>query len=607
MKKLLLVLFFTAMGMFEGHSQALVQTYIDRCTGQVSVFTVPMNGQTVVAFYNRSRTFTSQDFQDGTLQAWLEETYLWWISLSPCSSTTTGAQATQQTTQQTTQQATQAATNAASTAAANTTTNVPSTPVSPPPTTQTSQPTTTAPDTSSTNTAAQNTSVSGGNTTSQGNNTSTSAGSTSSQGSNQSNTSSNNSSSGTENTSTEATTEASTTESSNTESGSSGNEGSTTEETTTESTQESSSESTTEESSTEEVSTEESSTEESTTEESTEETSTEESTEESSSEESTEESSEESSEESTEEESTDEQSEEESTEEESSEESEESESEESEEESDESSEEESEEEDTEEESESDEEEDSEEEESEEESSNEDEEEDDKKKKKKRNLAPPIVTANAMAQQMPTGEYQQAVTLGISQSSLMGTETYGLNLMVYDNLQQFMLNANYSKVNINKEGRVNRVYSASLGAMKMFTTYMGMMNHSWTFLGEKGSVAGVAFGTSVTLLDINSINGQLYLDTSLLGLSLTGFYTKPIQYSPKLTISPMVAVSSPFLQYEMYQRETFWNKDVMVIAGTSFTYKLTQRFGLNFGANIIESTAENFPTMKTFTIGGRLSF
>ena len=607
MKKLLLVLFFTAMGMFEGHSQALVQTYIDRCTGQVSVFTVPMNGQTVVAFYNRSRTFTSQDFQDGTLQAWLEETYLWWISLSPCSSTTTGAQATQQTTQQTTQQATQAATNAASTAAANTTTNVPSTPVSTPPTTQTSQPTTTAPDTSSTNTAAQNTSVSGGNTTSQGNNTSTSAGSTSSQGSNQSNTNSNNSSSGTENTSTEATTEASSTETSNTESGSSGNEGSTTEETTTESTQESSSESTTEESSTEEVSTEESSTEESTTEESTEETSTEESTEESSSEESTEESSEESSEESTEEESTDEQSEEESTEEESSEESEESESEESEEESDESSEEESEEEDTEEESESDEEEDSEEEESEEESSNEDEEEDDEKKKKKRNLAPPIVTANAMAQQMPTGEYQQAVTLGISQSSLMGTETYGLNLMVYDNLQQFMLNANYSKVNINKEGRVNRVYSASLGAMKMFTTYMGMMNHSWTFLGEKGSVAGVAFGTSVTLLDINSLNGQLYLDTSLLGLSLTGFYTEPIQYSPKLTISPMVAVSSPFLQYEMYQRETFWNKDVMVIAGTSFTYKLTQRFGLNFGANIIESTAENFPTMKTFTIGGRLSF
>ena len=87
MKKLLLVLLFTAMGMFEGHSQALVQTYVDRCTGQVSVFTVPMNGQTVVAFYNKSRTFTAAQFQNGELQSWLEETWLWWNALSPCSTT----------------------------------------------------------------------------------------------------------------------------------------------------------------------------------------------------------------------------------------------------------------------------------------------------------------------------------------------------------------------------------------------------------------------------------------------------------------------------------------------------------------------------------------
>src|SRR5210317_1896985 len=120
MKKLLFLIVLTAIGMFKGHSQTLVQTYVDRCTGQVSVFSVPMNGSTVVAFYNRSRTFTSAQFQNGELQAWLEATYLWWTSLSPCSTTTTGATATQQTTQQTTQQATQAATNAASTAATTT-------------------------------------------------------------------------------------------------------------------------------------------------------------------------------------------------------------------------------------------------------------------------------------------------------------------------------------------------------------------------------------------------------------------------------------------------------------------------------------------------------
>ena len=213
----------------------------------------------------------------------------------------------------------------------------------------------------------------------------------------------------------------------------------------------------------------------------------------------------------------------------------------------------------------------------------------------------------MSQQLPTGEFQQAVTFGISQSSLMGDKTYGLNAMVFDNLQQFMLNANYSKVHINKEGRVSRVYSASVGAMKMFTTYMAMMNHSWTFLGKKGSVAGIALGTSLTTNNVDAIDGLLYFDNQFLGVSLTGFYTRSFQLTDKIGISPMLAISSPFMMFDMFNHTTMYNKDVMIIAGSGFSYKLTQRFGINVGANIIESTAPEFPTMKTFTIGGRLSF
>ena len=584
MKKLLLVILFTAMGMFKGHSQTLVQTYVDRCTGAVNVFSVPMNGSTVVAFYNRSRVFTAADFSNGTLQAWLEETYLWWTNLSPCSTTTTGAQATQQTTQQTTQQATQAATNAAAQAASTPTpvvpatpapttptTNAPPTSTNPPPTTEAPQ--TTSPDTSTANptTSSESQPTGGTDNTSTGTDNSTS-------GTNQESTTETQSSSEQTDTSSTETTE-STNEST---------EASTSEET---STDDSSTETSNEDSSTEETSTES---------EDVEETSTEESTEES-----TESETEETTEESTEEETTEESTEEETTEEES--ETEETDEESSEEESDESSEEESEEETEEEESESDEDEDSEEEESEEESSNEDEEEEDEDGKKKRNLAPPIVTANAMSQQLPTGEFQQAVTFGISQSSLMGDKTYGLNAMVFDNLQQFMLNANYSKVHINKEGRVSRVYSASIGAMKMFSTYMAMMNHSMTFLGKKGSVAGVAFGTSITTNEVDVLDGLLYFDNQFLGVSLTGFYTKSFQLTEKIGVSPMLAVSSPFMMFDMYKHTTMWNSDLMMIAGSGFTYRLTQRFGLNVGVNFIESTAPEFPTMKTFTIGGRLSF
>jgi len=108
--------------------------------------------------------------------------------------------------------------------------------------------------------------------------------------------------------------------------------------------------------------------------------------------------------------------------------------------------------------------------------------------------------------------------------------------------------------------------------------------------------------------MNIRGGNVYYDDLIVGTSLTGFWTKPFMYSPKLTIAPMVAVSSPFLSISMFgQDKVTWNKDIMIIGGPNFTYKLTQRFGFNAGVTVIESTIKDFPTLKTFMIGGRLSF
>ena len=589
MKRLLFLIVITAMGMFKGHSQALVQTYTDRCTGQVSVFAVPIDGQTVVAFYNRSRTFTAQDFQNGTLQSWLEETYLWWSSISPCSSTTTGAQATQQTTQQTTQQATQAATNAAQQAATTTsapttsipvpttpTTNAPSTPTSPPPPPETSQAPIT--DTSTANPTASTESQPTGGT----DNANTGNGSTASTGSEAGDTTTQQDSTTNETPSSE--TSASTEET--TSSNSSESTDSTETQNETESTSDSASEGNQEETGNDTGDSDDGQS----NQEETESENVEESSEETSSEESSEETSNEETDESTDEETTEESSEEDSTEEES----------------DQSTEEDSEEETDKEESESEESEESEEEDSNEESDNETKEKDEKKKKKKRALSPPIVMANMLNQQGPDGTYTQSAMFGISQSSLLGTETYGLNAMVYSNLQQFMLTANYSKVHINKEGRVNRVYSGSVGMMKMFTTYMVMMNHSMVWMGKKGTVAGLALGTNITSVELDVRKGLIYYDNQILGTSLTGFVTKPLNFS-RLTISPMLAISSPFYNFDLYKHTHTFNPDIMIIGGANFTYKLTQRFGINIGINLIEATTPEFPTLKTFTIGGRLSF
>ena len=601
MRRLLLIIVITAMGMGRAYSQALIQTYVDRCTGQVSVFTVPMNGQTVVAFYNKSRTFTAAQFQNGELQAWLEETWLWWNALSPCSTTGGTVVNTTQQTQQTTQQATEAAANATNvanqTAATNNIPDATSTNVNVPSATE--APTTTVPDTttSTPDTSVPDTTTSTPDTSTPDTSTSQPTTTESSQGSSQPDTSSTEGSASTETQSTETSTEASSSETSSS--------GESSQETSQESSSESSEVESTETESTETESTETESTESESTESESSESESESTESESESESESETESE--TEETTEEESTEEESTEEESKEESDEEQSEEESEPEEEESDEEPEEDSEEESDEEESDEEETEDDEEESEEEETSNEDEEEDDEDKKKKRAFAPPVLAANVLSQQGVDGKYSYATMFGISQTTLLGTETFGANLMVYDNLEQFMLNLNYSKVHINDEGRVNRVYSAALGGMKMFTSYMATMNHSMVWMGKKGLVGGFALGTTITSVELDVREGYIYYDDIVLAGSLTGFATKPFKYNDRLTISPMVAVSSPFITQSLTNYDTTWNTDVMVIGGTNFNYMFTQRFGLTLGTTVIDATIKDFPTMVNFMIGGRLSF
>jgi hypothetical protein len=115
MRKLLIILFLLITNVTFAQT-TFTQTFVDRCTGQVSVVTANfVNGSATVAFYNRIRTFTYQQFLNGELQQWLSETYVWWSTLSPCATATQQTQQAQQTAQ-TASQAASAASSAASSA-----------------------------------------------------------------------------------------------------------------------------------------------------------------------------------------------------------------------------------------------------------------------------------------------------------------------------------------------------------------------------------------------------------------------------------------------------------------------------------------------------------
>jgi type II secretory pathway pseudopilin PulG len=156
-----------------GYGQTVfTQTFIDRCTGDVKVVNANfVNGSATVAFYNRVRVFTYQEALNGTLRAWLNETFNWWNTLSPCSTTTQQAQQAQQTAQ--------AASQAAQTAATAASTVVIPPPVTPPPPTNT---TTTPPTSGTTQTTTTTSSSSSSSGTSSSSSSSSGSGSSTSEG-----------------------------------------------------------------------------------------------------------------------------------------------------------------------------------------------------------------------------------------------------------------------------------------------------------------------------------------------------------------------------------------------------------------------------------------
>ena len=70
---------------FRAESQSVVYTFIDPCTKEVTNFSIPIQGGTVVYFYGRSASFTAQDVASGAFAAWVNQAYADYRKLTPCS------------------------------------------------------------------------------------------------------------------------------------------------------------------------------------------------------------------------------------------------------------------------------------------------------------------------------------------------------------------------------------------------------------------------------------------------------------------------------------------------------------------------------------------
>ena len=116
MKWLLILLFLPLLT----QAQVLTQTFVDPCSGQVVVVTVPIaNGKTTIVYRGKYRVVTANDITTGELQAWINNlTVNFPCPQAEVAVTQTVARAVQQAVAQATSAATSQATSSATSAAA---------------------------------------------------------------------------------------------------------------------------------------------------------------------------------------------------------------------------------------------------------------------------------------------------------------------------------------------------------------------------------------------------------------------------------------------------------------------------------------------------------
>jgi hypothetical protein len=84
-----------------------------------------------------------------------------------------------------------------------------------------------------------------------------------------------------------------------------------------------------------------------------------------------------------------------------------------------------------------------------------------------------------------------------------------------------------------------------------------------------------------------------------------FWTKPYQYSKKLTYSPQVFMMSSPLAYNNMAGTTTVNRHFGALVGVSIDYKLSKRFGFSFNYKLNMNTQPGSVFTNNFLIGSRM--
>jgi hypothetical protein len=212
--------------------------------------------------------------------------------------------------------------------------------------------------------------------------------------------------------------------------------------------------------------------------------------------------------------------------------------------------------------------------------------------------PVIISSDLTSAQNLDKSFTGIINIGMSQSSLTGSSSWGVTSMIWLNFKQYALSGRYTKIQYNKSGTLKLIHNVNLTSVYSYGNVLGFLGYSAILNAGKWGVTGANLSGAITK---SSEDNNLFLSPSL-----TAFYTKSLKINDRLVISPEIYIISTPLVYSSVEKVTVTDRTFSGFLGAGFDYQITKRFKVNVNYKANVSTNSELPILSFFLIGSKIN-
>jgi hypothetical protein len=212
--------------------------------------------------------------------------------------------------------------------------------------------------------------------------------------------------------------------------------------------------------------------------------------------------------------------------------------------------------------------------------------------------PVIVSSDLTNAQNLDRSYTGIINVGMSQSSMTGTSSWGVNSMIWFNFKQFALTGRYTKIQYSKDRKIKLIHNVNLTGVYSYGNALGFLGYSAILNAGKWGVTGLNISGAVTKTPDDK---NLFISPSA-----TAFYTKPFKVGKRMILSPELYVISTPLIYSSVDKVSVSDRTFSAFVGTGVDYQISKRFKVNLNYKLNMSTNPEFPILSFFLIGSKIN-